>query len=205
MFGGGFGGCGGSGFPGGGTFGGRPAGCGGYHPGAKRALGGDEAGDRSAKVRPSAITQHHGRGLAAISDGAAEAALDEGPVEKEDDQEEPEDDEVPGGDLETLEKKLASSVAAAKAKAKAAAKEKAAAAKMAKKPAAAEAGVLKKPAAAKSTGPHWGFEESRKQIMCRTGKPGAGQSHAIKYEVVGGKAAAIKLADAWVAKQKKAA
>ena len=39
--------------------------------------------------------------------------------------------------------------------------------------------------------------------MCRTGKPGEGQNHASKYAVAGGKAAAVKLANAWLAKQKK--
>ena len=39
--------------------------------------------------------------------------------------------------------------------------------------------------------------------MCRTGMPGPGQSHAIKYEVVGGKKEAEKLADVWVAKKRK--
>ena len=63
--------------------------------------------------------------------------------------------------------------------------------------------MIKKPAAKKTEGPHWGYAESRKQIMCRTGKAGPGQSHAIKYEVVGGKAAAVKLADAWVKLKKK--
>ena len=56
--------------------------------------------------------------------------------------------------------------------------------------------VLKKPAAKKA-------EDSRSQIMCRTGKPGEGQNHAIKYAVAGGKAAAVKLANAWLVKQKK--
>jgi hypothetical protein len=40
--------------------------------------------------------------------------------------------------------------------------------------------------------------------MCRTGKGGPGSSHGIKYEVAGGKAAAVKLAKAWVAKKKRA-
>ncbi len=34
--------------------------------------------------------------------------------------------------------------------------------------------------------------------MCRTGLKGPGQNHAIKYAVVGGKAAAEKLANEWV-------
>jgi hypothetical protein len=38
--------------------------------------------------------------------------------------------------------------------------------------------------------------------MCRTGILGAGQSHAIKYEVAGGKAHAVTLANQWVAKKK---
>ena len=37
--------------------------------------------------------------------------------------------------------------------------------------------------------------------MCRTGMEGAGQSHAIKYEVAGGKKNAIKLANEWVDKK----
>ena len=57
-------------------------------------------------------------------------------------------------------------------------------------------GVLKKPAAAK--GPSWGYEDSRGQILCRTGTTGPGSSYAIKYEVVGGKANAKKIAETWV-------
>ena len=80
---------------------------------------------------------------------------------------------------------------------------------VAKAPAAAAAKpMIKRPAAEDKSKkydgiPHWGFEDSRSQIMCRTGLEGAGQSHAIKYEVAGGRANAIKLADQWVAKKKK--
>jgi hypothetical protein len=75
---------------------------------------------------------------------------------------------------------------------------------MAKAPAAAVAKpTIKRPASAATGVPHWGPEDSRFQIMCRTGIEGAGQSHAIKYEIAGGKANAIKLANQWVAKKTK--
>ena len=201
MVGGNFGGCGGGGgggFLGGGNFGGG----GGYHPGAKNALNGGAFGARP-KHKP--ITQHGGRGLAAVLDGSVDApAHGDGPVEKAEGEElDQVGDETGEDELESLESKLAK--AKAKAKPKVVPKPKGALPKamkvVAKAAGGAAAKVIKKAAA--KTGPHWGYEESRKQIMCRTGKEGAGQSHAIKYEVVGGKAAAVKLAEAWVAKQKK--
>jgi hypothetical protein len=73
--------------------------------------------------------------------------------------------------------------------------------------AAAAKPAIKRPAAAAAAAapivPYWGYENSRHQIMCRTGILGAGQSHAIKYEVAGGKAHAVTLANQWVAKKKK--
>ena len=67
---------------------------------------------------------------------------------------------------------------------------------------AAKASVMKRPAA-KEKAPHWGHENSRQQVMCRTGIAGEGQSHAIKWAVVGGKKQAEALADKWVAAEKK--
>jgi hypothetical protein len=119
--------------------------------------------------------------------------------------------------LETLLTNKAKTAVAPKAKAKAAAKSKTtpnpkpkaktkSAAKSMAKAAAAPTGVLpimKKPAAKSSNGtPFWCYEESRQQVLCRTGQRGTGQSLAIKYAVAGSKAAAVKLANAWVAKKK---
>ena len=72
---------------------------------------------------------------------------------------------------------------------------------------AAGRGVAKKPAAAtkKAAGvvmPFWGYEMSRAQIMCRSGLPGPGQNHGIKFDDVGGPEKAAKLADAWVKAKK---
>ena len=91
-----------------------------------------------------------------------------------------------------------------KAKAKAAAdtlKRPAGCGGVGRPPAAGTAGMAKRPAGA-GTPPSWGYENSRNQIMCRTGIPGPGQSHGIKYDEAGGKAKAIKLADAWVKAKK---
>ena len=52
--------------------------------------------------------------------------------------------------------------------------------------------------------PHWGGgENSCFQILCRTGLPGPSHTISIKYAAVGGKAAAIKLAEKWVADHKR--
>ena len=63
--------------------------------------------------------------------------------------------------------------------------------------------LAKRPAAAASTDPKWGFENGRQQVMCRTGLPGEGQCHAIKFAVVGGRKAAAALGDKWLAAEKK--
>ena len=102
-------------------------------------------------------------------------------------------------ELESIETLLAKGGAAAKALAKPKAK-----ANGKKSAGAAGGGVMKKPAgAAKEKAPHWGHEQKRKQVMCRTGLAGEGQCHGIKWEVVGGKKAAEALADKWVAAEKK--
>ena len=49
--------------------------------------------------------------------------------------------------------------------------------------------------------PHWGFERSRGQLMCRTGLEGPNQCHAIKFKEVGGEAKAVRMANAWVLEQ----
>ena len=79
-----------------------------------------------------------------------------------------------------------------------------------KKPAAAEERPQqKKPAAATCKGPvpkggkrpHFALERTRGQVMCRTGKAGAGQCHAIRFSDAGTEQKAIKLAKEWVAEQ----
>lgn len=61
----------------------------------------------------------------------------------------------------------------------------------------AKAGMGSKP-------PGWCFEHSRSQIMCRTGVPGPGQNHAIKYGGKSGrtKAQAESEAEAWLKKER---
>ena len=69
--------------------------------------------------------------------------------------------------------------------------------------------VRKKPAAATCKGPvpkggkrpHFALERTRGQVMCRTGKAGVGQSHAIRFSDAGTEQKAIKLAKEWVAEQ----
>ena len=54
-----------------------------------------------------------------------------------------------------------------------------------------------------SKGPRWSYEYSRSQIMCRTGKSGPGQNHAIKFSGNSGKTktqATIE-AEAWLKKE----
>ena len=111
------------------------------------------------------------------------------------------DDAAERDELESLESLLASASAkaptdTAKAKAKAKTHRKKVA------PLKVEPASKKKPAASTKRGPHWCFEESRQQVMCRTGATGPGQSHAIKFHVAGGRDQAVKLANAWVAKTK---
>ena len=119
-------------------------------------------------------------------------------------------------DLATLEAAMmaAPCTATAKAKGKAKATAKGKAKAKAKAGAACatlpltKPAVLKRPAAAtvkheKPKLPHWTFEKSRHQIMCRTGLIGKGQNSAIKFDVVGGQKTAILMADAWVVKKKK--
>ena len=68
--------------------------------------------------------------------------------------------------------------------------------------------VMKRPAAAavaasrKQKEPHFSVEWSRSQVMCRTGAPGKGGTHAIKFE---GKKVdeALEQARKWVAKKKR--
>jgi hypothetical protein len=215
MFGGG---CGMGGGTGWGAGGGGGACAGGCFPGAGAAVGA-----LSGHQRPPAIDVHSGRyrGAAALQNGT----VSDGPKDAPPDQDAADapDAGAQGDELESLEQALANSEHVAKAKPKATAAPKAkaepkvkaepkskvaakvkAAARPKPQPAAGKgaAGVLKRPAAGGGV-PHWGFEESRSQIMCRTGVIGVGQNHAIKYEIVGGKAAAIKLADTWVANKKK--
>ena len=44
-----------------------------------------------------------------------------------------------------------------------------------------------------------GFEKSRKQVMCRSGKCGAGSTYAIKFAGNGGEKVAWKKAEEWLA------
>ena len=172
--------CGMGGFAGGGC----GATGGGYHQGARGAM--------------NALTAHRGRGPRAATatqdgaEGAGGANMNDRPEE-----EQSEDGALPEGpadELETLEAALCM-----------------------KRPASAGPRAMKAMKAMKAAGeavrkhhnqhhngePHWGPEDSRGQIMCRTGLPGPNQSMAIKYAAVGGKAAAIKFAEKWVADQKR--
>jgi len=205
MFGGGFG---MGGFPGGGGAHGGGGACGGgCFPGAGAACGA-----LGGHQRPP-VDKHTGRyrGAAALQDGAVGGGPSDAPHDQES-TDAPEGDGE-GEELDNLEQALAkNALPIAKAKPKPAPKDTATTKVIGKarpkpKPAAVKgaAAALKRPAAAaaeKGGIPYWGFEESRFQIMCRTGNKGAGQSHAIKYEVAGGKAEAVKLANAWVAKKK---
>lgn len=189
MFGGG---CGGGMMGGGGGMMGGGGGGAGYHVGARGAAG--------------AITGHRGRLAAPPASPSPNGDEERGPTHEHEGEEV--DEEDPDA-LRNLEQALAGKAAADKggkgiAKADAGSKAKA-------KPKAKNArnAVVKRPAmatvakTAKSKKPHWGYEDSRFQVMCRTGKEGEGQCHAIKYEIAGSKAKAAKLADAWVAKKMK--
>jgi hypothetical protein len=219
MFGGGFGaaGYGGgamAGFGGGAPWqmppGGSPPG--GYFPGARGAFGDN---------RPP-VDRHGGRAAIGNGEGAARGGQNEGQRGPpppghghalEDDATDHADANNEGDELDSVEGLLAKdkvkkATGNAKAKADSPAvvtpKAKAKGTPMAKAPAAAVAKpTIKRPASAATGVPHWGPEDSRFQIMCRTGIEGAGQSHAIKYEIAGGKANAIKLANQWVAKKTK--
>ena len=46
--------------------------------------------------------------------------------------------------------------------------------------------------------PQFGMEESRKQVMCRTGKPGKGSCFAMRFGEYGGKTGAIEAAKKWL-------
>jgi hypothetical protein len=183
----------------------------GYYPGAGSLFGkGRAANHDSGRGERAAIGDGaaNGDGHAHTSNPAGDDGATDAPRGEED-------------ELATLEQTLAKQPPSVpKCKAKATAKGKAApeagAKPACKRPASAEAMhaspeafakakvVANAKAAAKAAGPAWGYEESRKQVMCRTGLSGPGQSHAIKYEIAGGKAKAINMADAWVAKKRKA-
>jgi hypothetical protein len=107
------------------------------------------------------------------------------------------------GDLETALSASAKSKAMSKAVTPCKAKSVPAKPSVIKAKPAVAAKALPKATGPKTSIPHWGPKRSRGQVMCRTGLAGAGQSHAIKIEVAGSKAAAIKLADQWVLKKKK--
>jgi hypothetical protein len=47
----------------------------------------------------------------------------------------------------------------------------------------------------------YAFEESRKQIMCRTGLGGPGSTFRIEFKGAGGRDKAIELADKWCKKE----
>ena len=61
--------------------------------------------------------------------------------------------------------------------------------------------MKKRPAGAASFSVEW----SRKQVLCRTGKTGVGQSHALAFKKHGGWANAVKKAKKWVQEQNAAA
>ena len=185
---------------------------GGYHPGARGML-------------CQGINAHGGRGRnpLPIQDGAAgvlqNVAANRDEPAAEGDAEGQVD--VNDGSLESLEQALGNAAGKAYASPKGNPKGNERAKPTAKPPTKGSPGlarkadarvpnvrkvVAKKPAACKSLAgvPYWEPEDSRSQLMCRTRKGGPWSSHAIKYEVAGGKAAAVKLANAWVEKKKRA-
>ena len=92
---------------------------------------------------------------------------------------------------EQMELKEKTTKVAAEAKAKAAAK--------------AKAKAKEEPLKPKNKRPHYALEQTREQVMCRSGGTGPGSTHRITFKEAGSKQKAIAMAKVWVQKQLKKA
>jgi hypothetical protein len=176
---------------------------GGWLPAAGGVRGGPVGFIPGGRVALGGLGQLGRQPPAAAAIGVAPAAIGDAPADNDGDEQVDanggDEAEKDADDLATLEQALAAAAPKAKAKAQPKGHAKAAAPEM-KRPSAS--GAMKRPAGAIEL-PYWGWELTRKQIMCRTGIPGPNQSQGIKFSVAGSKAKAVKLADEWVARHMK--
>jgi hypothetical protein len=176
---------------------------GGWLPAAGGVRGGPVGFIPGGRVALGGLGQLGRQPPAAAAIGVAPAAIGDAPADDDGDEQVDanggDEAEQDADDLTTLEQALAAAAPKAKAKAQPKGHAKAAAPEM-KRPSAS--GAMKRPAGAIEP-PYWGWELTRKQIMCRTGIPGPNQSQGIKFSVAGSKAKAVKLADEWVARHMK--